>query len=527
MSLLYHFKSTIDGKLLGYSETLVVQNGERSSVREYITISGSRRTLIWSYKNRSLEKLFFSYVNPKERNQSYELWVFQSKGTWILRKRKLGSVWDETVGASSNMRFFSSASVSSFFGFQDIRKGDVFFHLEQSVEYRSVGRAPSENSTSLSMVRSDTFAKKDTLTFSTAFENKVQAPSRVEFPYGFYGVLAGEKRSTSLGAKMSPMPKKVTYTASAKKYREVAMGFKSFDECRLSGILQSKNLKKSRVIFVLLHGSGPEDRDAGSGYEGRDYFRGSIRMFQALAGALSEKGHASYRYDKRGVGESGGDWTQTSRTVLAKDALYVAKGLKARYPSHKVVLLGVSEGANLAVSAARMSEGVAVDAIVLGGAPAETIDRVMLGKIKFKVKQTVHGKSILLESYKKWTHIFKHLKVLEKKYASVSSQTIFQGYPISWWFDHVRHAPMREGKVLSLPVLMLHGSLDSEVLLNQGKKLFACLRKNNEKNKFITMKGLNHFFSPARRPLGVEYDVPQEINAKFANNIDKWVRYVF
>lgn len=86
---------------------------------------------------------------------------------------------------------------------------------------------------------------------------------------------------------------------------------------------------------VLVAGTGPIDRD--------ETFRGH-KFFKVLAEYLAINGIASYRYDKRGVGESTGDFSSVTLKDFSSDALVALKNLKAHPKIEKAGFIGHSEG---------------------------------------------------------------------------------------------------------------------------------------------------------------------------------------
>jgi hypothetical protein len=71
------------------------------------------------------------------------------------------------------------------------------------------------------------------------------------------------------------------------------------DGVSLVGTLVRPEVKRPWQAALLLNGSGPLDRD--SNMPGQ-----ALHVADAVAAALAEAGVASFRFDKRGVGESGG-----------------------------------------------------------------------------------------------------------------------------------------------------------------------------------------------------------------------------
>ena len=111
---------------------------------------------------------------------------------------------------------------------------------------------------------------------------------------------------------------------------------------------------------LLVPGSGPVDRDS-------DHRRMRLGITRELAQALAAAGLATFRYDKRGVGEStGGDWRAAGFHDAAADVAAVLDALAARpeVDASRLVLVGHSEGALLATRVAAARPGLAGVALV-------------------------------------------------------------------------------------------------------------------------------------------------------------------
>ncbi len=99
-----------------------------------------------------------------------------------------------------------------------------------------------------------------------------------------------------------------------------------------------------RAVVVFVHGSGPLDRDENS--------KGArLNVFNSLAETLAAAGIASLRYDKRGVGGSGGRFNRISQADLVADLRAVAQYVTAASLG-PVFLCGHSEGTVIATQTA-------------------------------------------------------------------------------------------------------------------------------------------------------------------------------
>lgn len=115
-------------------------------------------------------------------------------------------------------------------------------------------------------------------------------------------------------------------------------------------------------LIVWLHGSGPQQR------------YGLLGLPQILA----YYGYPVFTYDKRGVGDSEGDFLPAGIEELAVDAVAALDAIRTRpeFDSSRLGLLGTSQGGYIAFHAARLSGNV--DFIVdLYGTPIDVGDQII------------------------------------------------------------------------------------------------------------------------------------------------------
>ena len=114
---------------------------------------------------------------------------------------------------------------------------------------------------------------------------------------------------------------------------------------------------------LILSGSGPLDRD--SNMKGQ-----ALNVGNALADALAAHGIASLRYDKRGVGESGGEYLTAGFQQETDDARAALEAL----PDERAVV-GHSVGATIAIRLAAEYELAGVVLLCAGLAPGTEVMR--------------------------------------------------------------------------------------------------------------------------------------------------------
>ena len=130
-------------------------------------------------------------------------------------------------------------------------------------------------------------------------------------------------------------------------------------------------------VAVIIAGSGPTDRNGNSVMGIRP------NSYAQLAWRLAERGIATLRYDKRGLpGTQGGfDITRMTLEDFAADARAAAESLSRDRRFSRVVLIGHSEGASLALIAARQGAPVAGVVSVSGlGRPLSVVLREQLSR---------------------------------------------------------------------------------------------------------------------------------------------------
>ena len=130
-------------------------------------------------------------------------------------------------------------------------------------------------------------------------------------------------------------------------------------------------------IAVIIAGSGPTDRNGNSVMGIRP------NSYAQLAWRLAERGIATLRYDKRGMPGTQGmfDITRTTVEDFAGDARAAAESLARDPRFSRVVLVGHSEGASLALIAARQGAPVAGVISVSGlGRPLGEVMRDQLSR---------------------------------------------------------------------------------------------------------------------------------------------------
>ena len=271
--------------------------------------------------------------------------------------------------------------------------------------------------------------------------------------------------------------------------------------------------------IVLVAGAGSIDRDATVG---------GIPMFAQLAGQLSGRDFVVLRYDKRGVGKSGGRVERATLEDYADDAIAAVKWLGKRkdVDSERIFIAGHSEGAAVAMLAAAREKKVA-GLVLMAGMGTTGRDLIL------EQQQQLLAKMSLSES-ERAERVALQNKILDAVIAQkgwegiapeVRSAADTTAYRSLVTFDAARAMAN-----VKQPILILQGALDTQVPPYHADKL-AELGRARKKAASVEIKqlpGLNHLFVPAKTGDVAEYESLETkvISSEVPSAIGAWVASV-
>jgi uncharacterized protein len=213
---------------------------------------------------------------------------------------------------------------------------------------------------------------------------------------------------------------------------------------------------------VLITGSGKinRDSDARLGRRGPVVLRTGIT--RQVAEALATVNVAALRYDKRGVGASGGDYLRAGLTDTLADARAALRWLAGRFPELPLLAVGLSEGTWHAARLAADEKTVA--GTVLLGAPARTGEEVITWQIAMlgpalpkpvKLITRLTGQDFARTQQKR-------LALLR---ASQPDVIRMNGIRVNarWWREFLGHDPAPDYARITTPVLAITGGHDMQI----------------------------------------------------------------
>jgi uncharacterized protein len=266
--------------------------------------------------------------------------------------------------------------------------------------------------------------------------------------------------------------------------------------------------------IVLVHGSGPNDRDESVG---------GVKVFRDLAEGLSSRGVAVLRYEKRTRAHPAsfaGKFTVNDETV--DDAVAAAALLRTRpdIDPARVFVLGHSLGGMMAPRIGQHDPRLA-GLIILAGTtrPLEDVILDQTAYLAAAAGADSNAARMQIDALRAGA-----LKVRAVTPADSASLTPVLGAPASYWIDLRTYRPAEVAATLHRPMLVLQGERDYQVTMGDYAGWRAALA-GKPGVEMITYPALNHLFvAGTGKSLPAEYTAPAHVAGKVVSDIAEWVR---
>ena len=270
-----------------------------------------------------------------------------------------------------------------------------------------------------------------------------------------------------------------------------ALGF------NLAGTITRPTTGTAAPALILIGGSGPTDRDETVA---------GIPIFGHIARDLLDAGFVVVRYDKRGIGQSGGRAESATIADYAEDARNVLLWLEKQkgVDKDRIGLVGHSEGALVAMLTAGRERGK-VGAIALLAGPSTSGAEVVLEQQKLLLSKMPIDDAQRAEK----------VALQEKINQAVIKGTGWNDIPESarriadtpWFYSFLTFDPQKAMNDTRQPVLVVQGELDVQVQPHHADKLaeFARARRTKAAVEVVKVPGVNHLLVPAKTGDVTEY----------------------
>ena len=274
---------------------------------------------------------------------------------------------------------------------------------------------------------------------------------------------------------------------------------------------------KRLPAIVLVGGSGLIDRDGNVG---------GIPVYGQIAHALADAGFLVLRYDKRGIGQSGGRIETAGFAEYAEDLRAAVKFVADRkdVDPKRIIVLGHDEGGAIALVAAAKEKRIA--ALVLLAAAGVSGSDLILAQQKHVLERSNLSdadKQARIDLQKQI-----HEAVITGKGVEALPANVRRQIDNAEFYSTLTHDPAKILPKVKQPILIVQGGLDTEVDPSNADRLadLARARKGTASVEVVKIPGVNHLMVPATTGEVDEYPTlkDKQISAVVASSAVAWLQ---
>jgi len=317
------------------------------------------------------------------------------------------------------------------------------------------------------------------------------------------------------------------FTREVKEYREndqalliPALGFNlgatvSRPAGKVAAGKKDKNVERLPAI-ILVGGSGNVDRDS---------IAYGVPVMGQLAGHLADAGWLVVRYDKRGVGQSGGRAESAGIADYADDVVSVVQWLRKQpdVDPKRIVVVGHSEGGSVGLIAASRSKNIR--ALVTIAAPGTKGSDLILEQ----QRRALDGLKIPDEEKQRRVDLQKQIMnavITGQGWDGIPEATRKQA-DTAWFRSVLVWDPAPVMKKVKQPLLIVHGELDKQVPIQNAELLNGlALQRKKGTTAMVLIPGINHLLVPARTGEVSEYGAlgDARVSPDVSTRVVEWLR---
>ena len=505
-----HFKLT--GVVTGTDEHMVVRSGLGTSVTAHETISQGSVVVDFAYKFAvGADCSFQRYdLNAKVQGQEQTVSAIRDGNQIKMQASANGQSQDKTVPFSPLVFLLDNSIVGDFQTIADcadkLKSDDVTFLVPQrlaAIPGKITVEADETGTMSLKPIR----LRKYAVTLANARVNVFFDASTHELMR-----IANEAQNFYATREGFVLTEKPAVPAGPVNWVERDVKFPS-GELQFPGTLcLPKDLKGKVPLVVLVHGSGPHDRDETIGPN---------KPFAEIAHALADAGIATLRYDKRTYAFGLHMKQQVSTITLDQevtDDAVAALTFVATQPeidATHLFVLGHSLGGTMAPYIAQ--KYLKLRGQILMAAGARPIDQISGEQVRFELRHEGKSDAEIEEAMKKQQEHYNEIR-------KAPPTQIFNGVPAGYWRDWLARDPAKMLRQSSLPTLVLQGGSDLQVSVADYDLLKAAIagKPNSEAHLF---PNLTHMFAVAP-PNQTFADItrPAHVDPQVTTVIADWIK---
>ncbi len=278
---------------------------------------------------------------------------------------------------------------------------------------------------------------------------------------------------------------------------------------KLPGTLSLPKGASHVPAVVLVHGSGPNDRDE---------HIVALAPFKDLAWGLASRGIAVLRYDKRTKVDPSGVRTQHDEVDEAAHAAVALLAARPEIDHARIALLGHSQGGYLAPRIA--SDDPAIKRLVIFAGSTRPLEDAILAQFRY-IASLQPGSNALADAISESVK----LKAAVEDPALRADADIampFGGAPVpgAYFLDVRGYQPAETAAKLPIPILVLQGERDYQVTMADDFPAWKKTLGKRPRVTFHTYPTLGHAFTPGGTPpSSADYAKPGHVDAQVIDDL--------
>ena len=275
----------------------------------------------------------------------------------------------------------------------------------------------------------------------------------------------------------------------------------------IEGTLTMPEGKDSFVCVVLVHDSGPQDRDE-TIYDNAP--------FRDIAWGLAAKGIGTYRYDKRmSPGED--SLKVTIDDEIVNDASEAVRVLSTRDEIESVYVLGLGLGGYMIPKISAVTDDVS-GYIIMNGFLRSIGDLI---KDQYRYMAELDGQ--ITEDEKAEIQMLEQDISLIEAPGSIGEVEIL-GASKAYWESMYSYNCIESAKSMNKPVLVMQGQEDRQVPVTDYN-LWRGAFGNRDNWTYRLYEGLNHFMIPAAKDEAyAEYTTKGTVSQNVIDDLAQWIK---
>lgn len=312
-------------------------------------------------------------------------------------------------------------------------------------------------------------------------------------------------------------------------------------DVRLEGTFSVPEGKGRFPAIILLAGSGPNNRDEIAVWPGQP--PQGFGKFAVLSTALTQAGFAVFRYDKRGIAGSGGDYNSATFDSFTSDALAALAWLRTRaeVDRNHIGLVGDSEGGSVATVITARDAGL--HELVLLSTPALPYEQVSLLQHAAMARAEGRSSADIAADEALYHQVYEVVRtspsadaaraqleamapplVAAGRLSQAQADAGIAGVTTPFVFGMMGFDPAPYLRQVHVPVLVIQGALDTQVPATENLSAMRSTLHGPDVD-IAEMAGINHQLQAAMTGAPSEYErLEQTVDPAVMTKVLDWLQ---